>query len=71
MTIQRSKGYQTRPTLSVKAIGELIAFIKSDADHSLQRIVRLADRRQQLVARPEAGRKRNRQSVCAVRRLAD
>ncbi len=29
VTIQRSKGYQTRPTLSVKAIGELIAFIKS------------------------------------------
>ena len=28
MTIQRSKGYQTRPTLSVKRIGELIAFIK-------------------------------------------
>lgn len=27
-TIQRSKGYQTRPTLSVKRIGELIAFIK-------------------------------------------
>ena len=27
--IQRSKGYQTRPTLSVKAIGELIAFVKS------------------------------------------
>ena len=29
VTIQRSKGYQTRPTLSVDAIGELIAFIKS------------------------------------------
>lgn len=29
VTIQRSKGYQTRPTLSVKRIGELIAFIKS------------------------------------------
>lgn len=29
VTIQRSKGYQTRPTLSVEAIGELIAFIKS------------------------------------------
>lgn len=29
VTIQRSKGYQTRPTLSVKAIGELIAFVKS------------------------------------------
>lgn len=28
-TIQRSKGYLTRPTLSVKQIGELIAFIKS------------------------------------------
>ncbi len=28
VTIQRSKGYQTRPTLSVKAIGELIAFLK-------------------------------------------
>lgn len=28
VTIQRSKGYQTRPTLSVKKIGELIAFIK-------------------------------------------
>ena len=27
--IQRSKGYQTRPTLSVKAIGELISFVKS------------------------------------------
>jgi cystathionine beta-lyase family protein involved in aluminum resistance len=27
-TIQRSKGYQTRPTLSVKRIGELIAFLK-------------------------------------------
>lgn len=29
VTIQRSKGYQTRPTLSVKSIGRLIAFIKS------------------------------------------
>ncbi len=29
MTIQRSKGYQTRPTLSVERIGELISFIKS------------------------------------------
>ena len=29
VTIQRSKGYQTRPTLSVKKIGELIAFVKS------------------------------------------
>lgn len=29
ITIQRSKGYQTRPTLSVEKIGELIAFIKS------------------------------------------
>lgn len=28
VTIQRSKGYQTRPTLSVSAIGELIAFLK-------------------------------------------
>ena len=28
-TIQRSKGYQTRPTLSVERIGELIRFIKS------------------------------------------
>lgn len=27
--IQRSKGYQTRPTLSVSKIGELISFIKS------------------------------------------
>lgn len=29
VTIQRSKGYQTRPTLSVDRIGELIAFVKS------------------------------------------
>ena len=29
VTIQRSKGYQTRPTFSVNQIGELIAFIKS------------------------------------------
>ena len=29
VTIQRSKGYATRPTLSVKRIGELIAFVKS------------------------------------------
>ena len=29
ITIQRSKGYQTRPTFSVKQIGELIAFCKS------------------------------------------
>lgn len=29
VTIQRSKGYQTRPTLSVSAIGELISFIKA------------------------------------------
>ena len=29
VTIQRSKGYATRPTLSVAQIGELIAFIKS------------------------------------------
>ncbi len=28
VTIQRSKGYQTRPTLSVGRIGELIAFVK-------------------------------------------
>ena len=29
VTIQRSKGYQTRPTFSVKQIGELISFVKS------------------------------------------
>lgn len=29
VTIQRSKGYQTRPTLSVQRIGELISFVKS------------------------------------------
>ena len=29
VTIQRSKGYQTRPTLSVEKIGELISFVKS------------------------------------------
>jgi cystathionine beta-lyase family protein involved in aluminum resistance len=29
VTIQRSKGYQTRPTLSVERIGELIKYIKS------------------------------------------
>ena len=29
VTIQRSKGYATRPTFSVKQIGELIAFCKS------------------------------------------
>lgn len=29
VTIQRSKGYATRPTLSVSRIGELIAFIRS------------------------------------------
>ena len=29
VTIQRSKGYSTRPTFSVKQIGELIAFVKS------------------------------------------
>lgn len=29
VTIQRSKGYQTRPTLSVERIGELIEFIRS------------------------------------------
>lgn len=28
VTIQRSKGYQTRPTFSVKQIGELISFVK-------------------------------------------
>lgn len=28
ITIQRSKGYQTRPTLSVTRIGQLIAFVK-------------------------------------------
>ena len=28
VTIQRSKGYQTRPTLSVKKIGEAISFVK-------------------------------------------
>ncbi len=28
VTVQRSKGYQTRPTLSVEAIGRLIAFIR-------------------------------------------
>ncbi|MCI8483555.1 MAG: hypothetical protein HFH41_04360 [Lachnospiraceae bacterium] len=29
VTIQRSKGYQTRPTLSVRQIGELISFVKN------------------------------------------
>lgn len=29
ITIQRSKGYQMRPTFSVKQIGELIAFVKN------------------------------------------
>lgn len=29
ITIQRSKGYQTRPSFSVKEIGELISFIKN------------------------------------------
>ena len=29
ITIQRSKGYATRPTFSVKQIGELIAFVKN------------------------------------------
>lgn len=29
ITIQRSKGYATRPTLSVEKIGELISFVKS------------------------------------------
>lgn len=29
VTIQRSKGYQSRPTFSVEQIGELIAFVKS------------------------------------------
>lgn len=28
VTIQRSKGYQTRPTLSVEKIGEIISFVK-------------------------------------------
>ena len=28
VTIQRSKGYQTRPTLSVERIGQLISFVK-------------------------------------------
>lgn len=32
VTIQRSKGYQTRPTLSVDQIGQLIKFIKSIKD---------------------------------------
>lgn len=30
VTIQRSKGYATRPTLSIERIGELIAFLKSE-----------------------------------------
>ena len=30
VTIQRSKGYQTRPSFSVKQIGELISFCKKD-----------------------------------------
>jgi cystathionine beta-lyase family protein involved in aluminum resistance len=34
VTIQRSKGYQTRPTLSVEGIGELIKFIK-DIKHEI------------------------------------
>ena len=34
VTIQRSKGYQTRPTLSVERIGELIGFIK-DIKHEV------------------------------------
>ena len=29
VAIQRSKGYLTRPTLSVEAIGEAIAFVKA------------------------------------------
>lgn len=29
VTIQRSKGYQTRPTLSVERIGELVRFVKN------------------------------------------
>ncbi len=29
VTVQRSKGYQTRPTLSVEKIGELIKFVKN------------------------------------------
>lgn len=32
VTIQRSKGYDTRPTFSVKQIGELISFIKAIRD---------------------------------------
>ena len=30
VTVQRSKGYQTRPTLSVSQIGELVAFVKKN-----------------------------------------
>ncbi|MCL2254763.1 MAG: methionine gamma-lyase family protein, partial [Lachnospiraceae bacterium] len=33
VTIQRSRGYQTRPTLSVDSIGQLISFIKKIAPH--------------------------------------
>lgn len=32
VTIQRSKGYQTRPTLSVTKIGELVAFLRKCKD---------------------------------------
>ena len=35
VTIQRSKGYATRPTLSVQQIGELIAFIKGIRSDSI------------------------------------
>lgn len=35
VTIQRSKGYQTRPTLSVERIGELISFVKKIRPHVL------------------------------------
>jgi cystathionine beta-lyase family protein involved in aluminum resistance len=37
VTIQRSKGYATRPTLSVARIGELISFVKSQMVVSLVR----------------------------------
>ncbi len=33
VTIQRSKGYQTRPTLSVERIGDLISFVKGINPH--------------------------------------
>lgn len=35
VTIQRSKGYQTRPSFSVKQIGELISFVKNINPHIL------------------------------------